>query len=138
MGNLNFRKSQAGVEYMIIIGFITFAVISIFILSIFYSGQTKDNLRINQVESFSIQLVNSAESVFFAGEPSKTVVSLYLPDGVKEIEIDGNNLIVTVSTTSGENKRAYESKVPINGTISTGEGIKRLSLEAKDDYVLIS
>jgi len=35
------------------------------------------------VESFGEQLINSAESVYFAGEPSKTVVSLYLPEGVR-------------------------------------------------------
>lgn len=136
--NHMFQKAQVGVEYMIIVGFVTFAIMSILVLAMFYSGQVKDKVKLNQVESFANQLLNSAESVFFAGEPSKTTISLYLPDGVKEINITSNYLVISVTTSSGENKRAYESKVPIQGTISTGEGIKKLTLEATNNYLLIS
>lgn len=136
--NLSCKKAQAGVEYMIIVGFITFAIISIFSLAIFYSGQIKDRIKLNQVENFAIQFVNSAESVFFAGEPSKTTIRLYLPEGVKNLELTSDHLIITVAVSSGENKRAYKSRVPIQGNISPGEGIKKLSLEAKEEYVLVS
>jgi len=132
------KKSQAGVEYMIIVGFVTFAIMSVLILAMLYSGQIKDKVKINQVESFAIQLLNSAESVFFAGEPSKTTISLYLPEDVKEINITSNYLIITTQTSTGENKRAFESKVPIQGTISTSEGIKRLTLKATENYLSIS
>ena len=131
-------KSQAGVEYMIILGFVTFAVISILIMAYFYSDQIRDRLRLNQVESFANQLVNSAESVFFAGEPSKTTVRLYLPEGIKSIEITSDAIIINTHLSSGDNLRAFDSKVPLQGTISISEGIKKLSIEAKENYVLIS
>ncbi len=132
------QKAQVGVEYMIIVGFVTFAIMSILVLAMSYSGQVKDKVKLNQVESFANQLLNSAESVFFAGEPSKTTISLYLPDGVKEINITSSYIFISVLTSSGENKRIFKSKVPIQGTISTGEGIKKLTLEATNDYLLIS
>ena len=132
------NKSQAGIEYMILLGFVTFAVISILIMAYFYSDQIRDRLRLNQVESFASQLVNSAESVFFAGEPSKTTVRLYLPDGIKSIEIVSDAIIINTHLSSGDNLRAFDSNVPLQGTISISEGIKKLSVEAKEDYVLIS
>ena len=133
-----FKKAQVGIEYMIIVGFVTFAIMSVLVLAMSYSGQVKDKIKLNQVESFAEQLLNSAESVFFAGEPSKTTISLYLPDGVEEINITSNYLIISINLSSGQNRRVFESKVPIQGTVSTGEGIKKLTLEATDNYLLIS
>ncbi len=132
------KRGQIGIEYMIIVGFVTFAVISILTLAVFYSDQIRDKIKVNQAENFAIQLINSAESVFFAGEPSKVTVYLYLPEGVDNVEVSSNYLIITQQVSSGENKRAYKSRVPIQGTISTNQGTKKLILEAFDDYLLIS
>lgn len=144
------KKAQVGIEYMILIGFVTLIITSILILAFVYSDRIRDGIKLNQIESFCIQLINSAESVFFAGEPSKTTITLYLPEGVNSLEIKcggGSNppclvdesyyLITSVSTSSGEDKRAYKSRVPIQGIISTGTGTRKLSLEAREDYVEI-
>lgn len=145
------KKGQVGIEYMILIGFVTLIITSILIMAFVYSDKIKDRIRLNQVESFCVQLIGSAESVFFAGEPSKTTIRLYLPEGVNSLEIKcggGANppcpvdesyyLVAGVSTSSGEDKSAYKSRVPIQGTISTGTGTKKLSLEAREDYVEIN
>jgi len=132
------KKAQAGVEYMIIIGFVTFAILTILVLAFTYSGLIKDRIKINQIESFSIQLINNAESVFFSGEPSIATISLYLPDGVQNIVIDGNDVVVTSSSSSGQNIRAFKSSVPLQGTLTAGEGLRTIVLEAKANYVQIN
>lgn len=131
------KNAQVGIEYMVVIGFVTLAIITTLAMAVFYSGQAKDRIKLNQVESFAVQLINSAESVFFAGEPSKTTVSLYLPDGVSSITFSSNDFIVTTTTSSGDNVRVYTSKVPLNGTIPVTEGIKKLTIEAKETLVQI-
>ena len=131
------KKAQTAVEYMIIISFVTFAVIATLSLSFFYVGLIRDRIILNQVENFAIQLINSAESVFFAGEPSKTTVSFYLPEGVKAIEILPDQVVITTQTSSGENKQSFRSRVPIQGMITPSEGIKKISLVAGEDYVAI-
>jgi hypothetical protein len=136
--NLLVKRGQAGIEYMIIIGFITFTVISIFGLAMVYSGQIKDKVKLNQAEAFATQLINSAETVFFAGEPSKTTVRLYLPEGIENITFESDYLVITARVSSGENRRAFQSKVPIQGSVSSTEGIKKLTLEAKESYVQVS
>jgi uncharacterized protein (UPF0333 family) len=132
------KRGQIGVEYMIIIGFVTFAITVILIFAYFYSDQVKDKIRMNQIENFGLQVVNSAESVFYSGEPSKSTVRYYLPDGVTGINITENYLVIEVSTSTGVNRIAYESRVPLNGTIEPGEGIRVLVLEATEDYLQIS
>src|SRR3989344_1252201 len=124
------KKGQIGIEYMIVVGFITFAIMSILTLAFFYSDKIKDQIKLNQIESFATQVVNSAESVFFAGEPSKTTINLYLPAGVDSIVLNSDSLIITTRVTSGTNKRVFESKVPLSGSISVTEGLKKIILEA--------
>ena len=128
-GDLMTAKAQVGIEYMMVVGFVTLAIVSVLTLAYFYSDQIKDSIRLNQVESFATQVLNSAESVFFAGEPSKTTVKLYLPEGI---------LIKTKTRSGGENIRFYESKVPLVGSISSTEGIKRVAVIAEEDKVSIN
>lgn len=132
------RKSQAGIEYLIVIGFVTLAIISIIFIAYFYSGMARDRIVLNQVEVFANKIINSAESVFYAGEPSRAYVTAYLPAQVTSIEIIDKNIVIVTSTSSGNAKRAFSSKVQLQGSISTGEGAKRIKLQAEQDKVLIS
>ncbi len=129
------KRGQVGVEYMILIGFLSFAIFVILAFSFLYSDKIKDRIKTNQVESFAANLINSAESVFFAGEPSRTTVRLYLPDGVESITISNDSIIIETRVSGGRNVRAYESSVPLNGTILPGEGTRKLTLEAKSNFV---
>ena len=131
------KKAQTGIEYMIIVGFVTLAIMSILVLAIFYSGQVRDSIKLNHVENFAVQLINSAESVFFAGEPSKTTVRLYLPEGVKNIDINSDYISIDVAVSSGLNRRVFNSRVALQGNVSSAEGMKKITLDAKENYVLI-
>lgn len=129
------RKSQSSLEYLITVGFITFLVISIILISYIYTGILREKIKENQVESFANKVVSTAESVFYAGEPSKTTLEVYLPPGVTGITIINDSLIMNYSAGSAENVRAYPSKVNITGSINPAPGTKRLILEAKTNYV---
>lgn len=132
------KKGQVGIEYMIIVGFVSFAVIAILLLAFFYSGQIKDSIKLNQAENFAEQLIGSAESVFFAGEPSKTTISLYLPENVDSIVITNDYVTITMRLSTGQNIRSYDTRVPLQGSITTSEGIKKLTLTATETNVVIN
>jgi len=131
-------KGQASVEYMIIVGFVTFAVIVILGMAYLYADIIKDRLRGSQIESFGGQLVNSAESIFFSGEPSKTAVRLYLPENINDIQINSEGVVITFSLSSGTNIREFPSRVPLQGDLLNYPGVRIISIEAKNNYVLLS
>lgn len=131
-------KSQSGVEYLIIIGFVTFAITTILIAAYFYIGLTRDKINMNQIEVLANKIISSSESVFFAGTPSQTTITVYLPGNVRNIEFIDNDLIITASSSTGTIKRAFTSKVPLQGNIQLGEGSKKLTIKAEADYVQIS
>ena len=88
--------------------------------------------------SLSNKIINSAESVFFAGEPSQATVTIYMPGNVNKIEFLDKDLIITFSTSSGTSKRAFSSRVELSGNINPTEGYKKLLIKAEADKVSVT
>ena len=86
------ERGQISIEYLILVSFITFLIIGILSASIYSFSIIRDKNKFNQLESFSQKIVNSAESIYYAGEPSKATINAYLPPGVNEILIQDNSL----------------------------------------------
>ena len=131
-------KAQIGMEYLMMIGFTTFIILIILGSSMLYSGLIKDKIKMNQLKEFSNKIITSAETIYYAGEPSKITIQVYVPEQVKSIEITSNEMIVTIETNTGTNKLSFPSNVPLEGTISTGSGLKNIQIIAKEDKVEIN
>jgi len=132
------RKSQVSIEYLLIFGFITFAVLIILGIAFTYSSSIRDNIRLTQVDSYANKILSSSESVFYSGEPSKATVSAYLPEAVESVNISENNILIELRTSSGLNKLAFESNVPISGNLSNVQGIKSIEIIANETSITIS
>lgn len=132
------KKGQISVEYIIIVGFVVFLVIGTLGVAIFYASGAKESIKFNQLNSFANKIVSSAETVYYAGEPSQVTISAYLPDGIEGIEIQGKDIVFNVSTGSGLTRIAFSSDVAIEGTISITGGIKKIQLLATTDKVVLT
>ena len=136
------KKGQISTEYLIVMGFVTFLVISLLGIAFLYVSQIKDNLKINQINTFGKKMVNSAETVYFAGTPSRATILLDMPQGVNGISVssDQKRLIISISTNTGLNVLSFPSTVPLtlDGSLTLTSGVKRVRLEATDTEVIIS
>src|SRR3989344_37492 len=134
------KIAQIGTEYLIIISFVTFVVLSVLGIALLYSSQIQDTIKFNQLEKFSGKITSSAESVFYSGAPAKITITAYLPEGITQIRIQDKELIFNISTSNGQSVIAYGSKVALNSSssISSSSGVKKLLLQAQDSDVLIS
>ncbi len=132
------KRGQISTEYLIVVGFIVFFVIMILGLALFYSNQINSSMKSRQIEQFARKVISSSESVHYAGEPSKSTISAYLPQGVSGIQILEREIFVTFMTDTGENKVSYLSKVPLEGNLSAVSGVKKITIVALSDRVSIS
>jgi len=132
------KYGQVSVEYLMIFGFVTMAVIIILGVALNYSGTMKDNIKFTQIKSYADKIITTSESVFYAGEPSKATISCYLPEGVKEVQVTENSLFITVETHTGTNDIAYSSKVPISGSLSSGGGMKKIEVVANETSITLT
>ncbi len=138
--NREVMSGQVSIEYLLIIGFVTFFVVVVLGTAFFYSGSIRDSMRVTQVNNYANKIISTSESVFYSGEPSKATVSVYLPQGVESVEISNNNLIVAIQTSSGTNKMAFSSKVPISlqGNLTASSGLKKIQIIAETNTVTVS
>jgi len=136
------ERGQISSEYLIVVGFVVFLILSVVGVSFFYSNSINDRIKLNQVENFAVKIIENAESVFYLGEPSQVSISIYLPSGVEDIEIvnegSGSSLVFTVETSSGDIIRSFESNVIIEGDLPATEGVKNIKIAAGDDRVILS
>jgi hypothetical protein len=132
------RKGQIGMEYIILVGFITFAVMTVLGLAFYYIGTIRDEVKGLQMNGCAKKIISEAEEVFYLGYPSKSTFTCYMPDNVRNISIAEDNLIVTYSTSSGMNILAFSSKVPINGSITSFSGPRKIKVDARQMESFIS
>lgn len=129
------KRGQISMEYLIVVSFVVFVVIVLVGVAVFYTSGARDRLKSNQLANFANKLVTSAESVYFAGEPSRVTITAHMPEGVTNLAIADNSFVFTFETSGGTNVIAYSSDAPLNAgiSISTNEGVKRLRIEASSD-----
>lgn len=132
-------RAQVSIEYMILIGFVTFGIVTIIIIALFYSAAVKDEIRNNQISVFANKVISESERVFYAGAPSKRTLYVYLPEGIQAIELKDRSLIINYTSRSSiTSVKEFSSNVNITGSIPISPGLKRLTITAQDDKTQIS
>lgn len=126
------KRGQVSIEFMAIIGFITFIALTMLVISQFYQREVATQVDTNQIDHLARKIVESAESVYYLGEPSKTTIIGNMPDHVDAIEINTNSINFKVDVGGGHTSDiAYTSNVNLTGSISPTAGLKKISIEAK-------
>jgi len=134
----NYKRGQAGIEYLIIIGFVTFIVITILGVALYYSSGIRDRIRVIQMSNCANDIISSAESVFYQGNPSKATILCYLPENIKQIDIIENSLVFTYQSDSGVSKTSFSSNVPVSGSLPAFSGTRKIKIFAEEGSASVS
>ena len=132
------KKAQIGMEYLVIVGFLTFVIIATLGIALYHNNVFRDMISTRQIESMANKIISSAETVFYSGEPSKVTIASYVPEGISNINISDNLLIITYTISSGTNIIAFPSNVPITGNLSINPGIREITITATSENVVLS
>lgn len=145
------KSSQSALEYLMIIG-ITFAIM-VPTVYLFFSYSRDSNLQITDatISSMGNEIISNAESIYYSGENSKTVLELTMPGNINNVVIVSNKeLVFNLTTQIGDIETVFFSKVNITGSSCTGnicdlsfiadEGLQRIRIESinKGKQVLIT
>jgi uncharacterized protein (UPF0333 family) len=132
------KRGQISTEYMIVVGFIVLIVLLTLGAALLYSSQINDRIQEKQIEQFAAKIISSAESVKYAGEPSRSTISAYLPSNVRAVQIIGNEIVIDSMSSTGLNRVSFMSKVALEGEISPVFGVKKLRVAALQDSANIT
>jgi len=132
------KHAQVSMEYVIIIGFVMLITIPLIVIFYEHTSNTSYQVITSQVDKIAKKVVDSAESVYYLGEPSKTRIKVYMPEKVEQVIIGNKEISFKVKTGSGLTDISQISSVNISGDIAITPGIHYINIESKGDYVWIS
>ncbi len=137
------RVSQSSLEYLMIIA-LTFAImVPTTYLFFNYSRESTQEIVDAQVTKLGRSIVDSAETIFYSGEGSRTLLELTVPEGITNILIiDGKELVFNVTSAFGVSEIVFFSRVNMTSSGAncaanvckipelSQEGFKKLKLES--------
>ena len=107
-------KSQSSLEYLLVVA-LTFAIIiPTTYLFYNYSKESSQQITDAQITKLGKSIVDSAETMFYSGQGSKTTLELNVPDNIASaVIIDGREIVFNVTTTFGVSEIVFFSSVNI-------------------------
>lgn len=136
-------------EFLIVIGIAFLVIVPATYFFLNFSRESAEEITFYQFEAIGRDIVSTAESLFYSGESSKTVISLRMPKGIESAAIiDKRELVFNVSTSSGYTDFVFFSRVNLTPSVSCGgsvcaieelssAGVRNIKLTALDSSVQI-
>ena len=133
------KKSQISVEYMMIIGFATLITIPMILIYHSFVQDSSDEIIATQVQQIAQKIADTAESVYYIGEPSQTTLNINMPDMVAAVNLSaGYEIVFRINTGSGTADIVQGSSVNITGDLPINKSTYAITLTAKSDHVEVS
>lgn len=137
------RISQSSLEYLMVVA-LTFAIIiPTTFLFYHYSTESSQEIVDAQITKLGRNLVDTAESIFYSGLGSKTVLRINVPDKVASASIiDGRELVFNVTSDFGVSEMVFFSAANLTTTSTnclnnvcsipglSSSGIKKVKIES--------
>jgi uncharacterized protein (UPF0333 family) len=131
-------RGQTAFEYLMLFS-LALTILAILVL---YAQQMTERNREDIIIANAITAVNklteAADIVYTQGKPSQITLSIYIPEKVSSIEFNNNVITMKVNISSGVNDIFASSKAPLQGSISTTSGTRKIKVIAEENYVNIT
>jgi hypothetical protein len=132
------KRGQAAMEYLSVMGFALLLIIPIIIVFFSQSQDVTDQLSMNQVRSIGRDIVTSAEKIYYLGEPSQTILKVYMPSKILNIVVQQHALVFNMSINNAVSEVVFASNVNLTGNISAQSGIRYIKVKAVGGEVNLS
>ena len=143
--NIRKKEAQVSMEYMFLIGFATIITIPLIIIYQSFIQDSNEEISSAQIEQIAKNVIDTAESVYYLGEPSQTTLKVNIPGNIVAVDLEGGSLetgyyevVFNISTKSGIVEIVQNSKVNITGSLPINKGTYTVTVKAKSGYVNVS
>lgn len=135
-------RAQAAMEYVMIAGLVAMIIIPTTFIFYNYASDSANEIDGAQIDKFGRDVVNTAESVYYLGPPSRIIIEERLPKNIESISIErdsiSGNYIFAIAglAKAGISNVTFLSKVRIEGVFDVEDrapGIKKVRISAEKD-----
>lgn len=116
------------------------ALLLVFLIPIIHYSlsQAAFQVRFNQIENIGRRVGKAADAVFAMGPGSREVVTITVPGGVHQINIQKNSLVVNASFFGKHSSTVFATHVNMTGNLSVYPGTFDLLILANETDVIIT
>jgi uncharacterized protein (UPF0333 family) len=132
------KRGQAAMEYLAVIGFALLMIVPIIFIFFSQSEDITQQLTMNQIREIGRKVVNTAEKIYYLGEPSQTTLKIYMPNNVEQVNISGRTIVFKVRLNNAPSDLVFPSTVNVTGNISVQSGIRFIKVKTIAGKVNIS
>jgi hypothetical protein len=132
------KRSQASLEYTMIIAFSLLMIIPIIIIFGNEKENTKTKINVFQVDQIAQKIADTSSKVYYMGAPSQSTIKIKMPYNVENIEIINKEIIFYLKSQNNIITIIGLSDVNMTGSVSSNPGFKNILIKAKDNNVEIS
>lgn len=109
------------------------------VIVFFYNTQSfNDNLSITQADKVASQILSTSQSVYYMGEPSQRIITVYMPQNVVNISLSNNSILFIMQQGGSMYPIMRSTNMMFRGNISTYPGLHNIKIQAVNNSVLIS
>lgn len=131
-------KGQTAFEYMIIAMFVLAFLTPIWIYITQLQAQTSDEFALSYAKNAVTQIAKKADLVYSQRMEAKIRMEVYVPRGVEEVNISGNEINMRVATRSGPVDVFATSIAQLQGGLPAQEGLYNVLIKAEGSYVNVT
>ncbi len=131
-------RGQASIEYLALVGIVLAFIIPVWLYMTSLNTQTGNELSLSYAKNAAKQIADVSSLVYSQGPPAKVSLKLYIPSGVINASLQGNNIVFNVSVGNSYTDVFAVSSAPLNGTLPTEQGTYNIAIQAVGSYVQIN
>ncbi len=145
-------RAQAAMEYLMVIALVMALIVPASYIFYKYAQSSSERIKAGQIDKMGNDIVDSAETIYYLGYPSRQDIDEQMPEGVYNISIFNNwavepkvNELVFYTRFGGkQSEQVFFSRVNINGSFSKRDWapgakvIRVAAVEGTPSYVNIN
>lgn len=112
-------KSQAALEYLLVVGLSLAVIIPVFYYSLTHSS---DSIAVSQAQNTVNTLAKAADYVYSLGEGSSSKVLISIPKNVLNTSTQNKTISIRLQTSSGISDITATTKATVSGTLPNVSG----------------
>lgn len=131
-------KAQVGVEYLMIMGFVSLMVVPLVVIYFTSVQDSGDEINGRQALNIARKVADAAESVYYLGEPSQTTLKVMIPPNIQSAVVNNTEIMFRMKTKSGVSDLVQVSSVNLTGSLPSSNGMHTITVKAESGSVLVS
>ena len=131
------NKGQVSIEYIAIFAVALMMTLPLILIFVVQSENISTDVSTTQGYNAITKIVNSAEEIYFQGEPAQRTLQINFPENVENVTVYETGIEMIITTSKAPLSLYKSSNVPLEGNLSTYRGLHIIILKAEDGRVVV-